>query len=83
MSLNSYQGPTGIPVTIPVNAGIWGFAGIPVPVKFHCRDAGILHKNCVIKTSKILQSMHQKCVNLLFCNSNVFRLQVYDIRKSK
>ena len=29
------QYPTGIPVAIPVTARIRGFAGIPVPAKFH------------------------------------------------
>ena len=35
------QYPTGIPVAIPVTAGIRGFARIPVPAKFlfFCRDS--------------------------------------------
>ena len=42
--VGSKQYPTGIPVAIPVTAGIRGFAGIPVPAKFRF-FAGILYRD--------------------------------------
>ena len=47
------QCPTGIPVAIPATAGIRGFAGIPLPAKFQCRDRDPYRDftlNLVIKT---------------------------------
>ena len=57
------QYPTGIPVAIPVTAGIRGLAGIPVPAKFHF-FAGIPYRdftlNLVIKTCQKIKICQQK-----------------------
>ena len=57
------QYPTGIPVAIPVTAGIRGFSGIPVPVKLHF-FAGIPYRyytlNLVIKTCQKIKIFQQK-----------------------
>ena len=57
------QYSTGIPVAIPVTAGIRGFAGIPVPAKFHF-FAGIPYRdftlNLVITTCQKIKIFQQK-----------------------
>ena len=57
------QYPTGIPVAIRVTARIRGFAGIPVPAKFHF-FAGIPYRdyilNLVIKTCQKIKIFQQK-----------------------
>ena len=51
------QYPTGIPVAIPVTAGIRGFAGIPVPAGIPYRDFTL---NLVIKTCQKIKIFQQK-----------------------
>ena len=57
------QNLTGIPVAIPVTARIRGFAGIPVPAKFHF-FARIPYQdftlNLVIKTCQKIKIFQQK-----------------------
>ena len=57
------QYPTGIPVAISVTAGMRGFAGIPVPAKYHF-FAGIPYRdftlNLVIKTCQKIKIFQQK-----------------------
>ena len=57
------QYTTAIPLAIPVTAGIRGFAGIPVPEKFHF-FTGIPYRdftlNFVIKTCQKIKMFQQK-----------------------
>ena len=61
----SIQYPNGISVATPVTARIRGFAGIPVPAKFHF-FAGISYRNFTLKT----------CQKVKFFNRNFIKKHV-------